>query len=200
MIRLMLSNRRQAGYNLVEVLLAMAMLGVVTISVFTLFFMGRRNVYSGKQTSQAIAIGTQVLEDIQGLNRSMLYGGAFGIAGTATGGAFTIPAASAGGVSYAYTNSNVRSTNATLFASPPADIATDTTPPGLLARWTGLLGTKLTNGSVTVVLTPDKDPNVPLVYAQPKYGAAQLLRVRVIVRWQEANRSREIVLDTVKAF
>ncbi len=196
MIRLMLSNRRQAGYNLVEVLLAMAMLGVVTISIFTLFFMGRRNVYSGKQTSQAIAIGTQVLEDIQPLNRIMLYNGAFGIASTATGGAFTIPAATSGGQSYAYTNSNLRSTNATFIASPPADIATENAPPGLLARWTGLLGTKLTNGSVAVVLTPDKDPtNNP-----PKYGTAQLLRVRVFVRWQEANRSREVVLDTVKAF
>jgi len=63
------TRRRQAGYNLVEVLLAMAMLGVVTISIFTLFFMGRRNVYSGKQTSQAIAIATEVIEDLQPLNR-----------------------------------------------------------------------------------------------------------------------------------
>lgn len=195
-MRTMLSTRRQSGYNLVEVLLAMAMLGVVTISIFTLFFMGRRNVYSGKQTSQAIAIGTQVLEDIQPLNRTMLYNGAFGIAATATGGAFTIPAASAGGQAYAYTNSNIRSTNATLLSSPPTDISTDNNPPGLIARWTGLLGTKLTNGSVTVVLTPDRDPtNNPA-----QYGTAQLLRVRVLVRWQEANRSREVVLDTVKAF
>ncbi len=189
-------RRFQAGYNLVEVLLAMAMLGVVSLSIFTLFFMGRRNVYSGKQTSQAIAIGTQVIEDLQPLNRQMLYNGAFGIAGTATGGAFTIPAAQTGGVTYAYTNSNIRSTNAAFIASPPADIATENTPPGLLARWTALLGTKLTNGSVTVVLTPDKDPtNTPA-----QYGTAQLLRVRVFVRWLESGRRREVVLDTVKAF
>ncbi len=189
-------HRRQAGYNLVEVLLAMAMLGVVSISIFTLFFMGRRNVYSGKQTSQAIAIGTQVLEDLQPLNRVMLYNGAFAIGGTSTGGAFTIPALQPGGQSYAYTTSNIRSTNAAFIASPPADMTTENAPPGLLARWTGLLGTKLTNGSVTVVLTPDKDPaNTPAQYA-----TAQILRVRVFVRWLESGRPREVVLDTVKAF
>lgn len=191
-----LIRRAQAGYNLVEVLLAMAMLGVVTISIFTLFFMGRRNVYSGKQTSQAIAIGTQVLEDLQPLNRQMLYSGAFNLAPTSTGSAFTIPAVVTGGQSYTYTNSAIRSTDTAFIASPPTDIATENTPPGLLARWTGLLGTKLTKGSVTVVITPDKDPtNTP-----PQFGTAQLLRVRVFVRWLESGRQREVVLVTVKAF
>ena len=191
-----LLRRRQAGYNLVEVLLAMAMLGVVTISIFALFFMGRRNVYSGKQTSQAVAIATQAIEDMQLLNRQMLYNGAFGIAGTSSGGAFTIPAAQTGGLSYSYTNSNIRSTDPNFIASPPADIATENAPPGLLAKWTTLLGTKLQNGSVTLVITPDKDPtNTP-----PQYATAQLVRVRIFVRWQEASRTREVVLDTVKAF
>lgn len=189
-------NQRQGGYNLVEVLLAMAMLGVVTISIFTLFFMGRRNVYSGKQTSQAIAIATEVTEDLQPLNRQMLYGGAFGILANSTGNAFTIPAAQAGGVSYTYANSSIRSTDTAFIASPPTDIGTQNTPPGLLTKWGGLLGNKLTRGSVTVVMTPDKDPtNTP-----PQFGTAQLLRVRVFVRWLESGRQREVVLDTVKAF
>jgi prepilin-type N-terminal cleavage/methylation domain-containing protein len=196
MLETTMTRRRQSGYNLVEVLLAMAMLGVVTISIFTLFFMGRRNVFSGKQTSQAVAIATEVIEDLQPLNRQMLYGGAFNIAGTATGGAFTIPAVQSGAQSYTYTTSNIRSTNATFIASPPADIATENAPPGLLAKWTTLLGTKLQNGSVTVVITPDKDPtNTPAQYA-----TAQIIRVRVFVRWQEQSRQREVVLDTVKAF
>jgi Tfp pilus assembly protein PilV len=190
------NHRRQAGYNLVEVLLAMAMLGVVTISVFTLFFMGRRNVYSGKQTSQAIAIGTQVLEDLQPLNRQMLYNGAFGIAATSAGSGFTIPAIVAGGQSYVFTNSCIRSTDPTIVASPPVDIAFENAPPGLLARWTTQLGTKLTNGTVTLVLTPEQDPtNSPA-----QFGTAQLIRARVFVRWMESGRQREVILDTVKAF
>jgi len=190
------TRRRQAGYNLVEVLLAMAMLGVVTISIFTLFFMGRRNVYSGKQTSQAIAIATEVIEDLQPLNRQMLYQGAFNLAGTSTGTPFTIPPVQTGGLTYAYTNSAIRSTDTAFIATPPTDIGTENAPPGLLAKWNALLGTKLTNGSVTVVLTPDRDPtNTP-----PQFATAQLLRVRVFVRWQENNRLREVVMDTVKAF
>lgn len=196
MSALIAKHRRQAGYNLVEVLLAMAMLGVVTISIFTLFFMGRRNVYSGKQVSQAVAVGTQVLEDLQPLNRQMLYNGGFGIAATSAGAALTMPAVVTGGQSYAFTNSMIRSTNATIIASPPADISTENTPPGLLTRWTTLLGTKLTNGSVTVILTPDQDA----VNTPAQFGTAQLLRVRVFVRWQENSRTREVVLDTVKAF
>src|SRR5437588_1844143 len=33
--------------------------GVVAMTIFTLFVMGRRNVYSGKQASQAVAVGTR---------------------------------------------------------------------------------------------------------------------------------------------
>ena len=191
-----LTRCRQSGYNLIEVMLAMAMLGVVTISIFTLFFMGRRNVYSGKQTSQAIAIATEAIEDLQPMNRQMLYNGAFGLAANSIGTAFTIPAAQSGGLSYAFTGSAIRSTDPLFITSPPADISTQNTPPGLLTKWTGLLGNKLTKGSVTMVLTPDRDPtNTP-----PQFGTAQLLRARVFVRWQEGNRVREVVLDTVKAF
>ena len=75
-------TRTQAGYNLVEVIIALAVFGVVAMTIFTLFVMGRRNVYSGKQASQAVAVGTQVLEDIGPLNKRMLYNGAFGIADT----------------------------------------------------------------------------------------------------------------------
>ena len=189
-------RRRQSGYNLVEVLIAMALLGVVAISIFTLFFMGRRNVYSGKQTSQAIAIGTQIIEDLAALNRAQIYSGAFNIAGTATGTAFTVPAVTSGGPTYTFANSRIRSTDAAFIASAPADITTENNPPGLLAKWTTVLGTKLTNGRVALVMTPDDDPtNNPA-----QFGTAQILRVRIFVRWMESGRQREVVLDTAKAF
>ena len=185
-----------AGFNLVEVLIAVAILGVVAISIFTLFVMGRRNIYSGKQTSQAIAVGTQVLEDLAPLNKEMIYKGAFGLADNNIGAAFTLPRVS-GRAAMAFTNSRIRSTNPTILASAPADISTENTPPGLLTRWAGLLGTKLgPDSSVTVVLTPDQDPtNTPA-----QFSTAQLLRIRIVVRWNETNRPREAVWDTVKAF
>jgi len=185
-----------AGFNLVEVLIAVAILGVVAISIFTLFVMGRRNIYSGKQTSQAIAVGTQVLEDLAPLNKEMVYAGAFGITDAATGINFTLPKVS-GLTAMSFTNSQIRSTNATILASPPANISNQNTPPGLITRWTTLLGTKLGPGSsITVVLTPDQDPtNTPA-----QFGTSQLLRIRVVVRWSETNRPREAIWDTVKAY
>lgn len=185
-----------AGFNLVEVLIAVAILGVVAISIFTLFVMGRRNIYSGKQTSQAIIVGTQVLEDLAPLNKEMIYSGAFGLAGTDTGSDFTMPRVS-GVTAMSFVNSRIRSTNATIISSPPADISTQNTPPALITRWSAALGQRLGPGSsVTVVLTPDQDPtNTPAQFA-----TAQLLRIRVIVRWNETKRPREAVWDTVKAY
>lgn len=190
------TKRNQAGYNLVEVLIAMALLGVVTISIFTLFYMGRANVYSGKQLTQALAVATQVQEDLAPLNKEQVYAGVFGIVGTTTGASFTIPASSG---AITYPASRLRSSNPNLIAAPPADISTQNTPPGLLTKWTELLGTKLTNGSVSVILTPEISTSNP-VANPPTFAASQLLRIRAMVRWTESGRQREVVIDSVKAF
>ncbi|HYS54460.1 MAG TPA: hypothetical protein VER58_11945 [Thermoanaerobaculia bacterium] len=187
----------ESGYNLVEVIFATALLGIVSITIFTLFVMGRRNVYAGKQNSQAVAIGTQVLEDLQPLNKKMLYNGAFGIPDTDTGGAITLPRVS-GLIAPTFTNARIRSTDPNM-VSGQTDISTQSTPPGLLTRWGTLINGKLTNPSVTVILVPDQDTANP-VNNPPKFGTAAILHVRVFVRWQEQGRGREVVLDTVKAF
>ena len=188
----------QAGYSLIEVIFATALLGVVSITIFTLFVMGRRNVYSGKQASQAVAIGTQVIEDLAPMNKQMIYAGVFAIPGTDTGAAVTLTRVSGLGAP-TFANARVRSTDPTVMASPPTDISTENTPPALLTRWSGLLAGKLTNPSVTIVLIPDQDtatpPNNP-----PTFATAQLLHIRVFVRWLEAGRGREVILDSVKAF
>lgn len=54
----------QKGYSLVEVIIATAMLGLVMLAIMTLFFMGRRNIYSGQQMSRANAVAVRVLEDL----------------------------------------------------------------------------------------------------------------------------------------
>jgi prepilin-type N-terminal cleavage/methylation domain-containing protein len=191
------NRSRSRGYNLVEVLIAMALLGVVTISIFSLFYMGRRNVYAGKQMTQAVGVGTQVLEDLAPLNKRNIYNGAFGILDTDTGATVNFPMVAGGVVAYA--NTRIRSTNATVISGPPADISTQSTPPGLLTRWTTLIGQKLGDGSVTLLMTPMEDTasqaNNPV-----RFGTASVLKMRVIVRWSELGRQRELVLDTVKAY
>lgn len=183
-------NANQRGYNLVEVLIATGVLGAVMLSVVTLFFFGRRNVYSGKQMTRAVALGTRVLEDISGLNKRSLYLGVFNIADDATGDDITIAGRT-------YPNSRIRSTNPTVIPSPPTDIQDQTSPgPLFLDDWTTQLGTQLKDGSVSVVLTPIEDPtNTPA-----EFQSATMLKIRVIVQWSEGLRRRSIVLDTTKAF
>jgi prepilin-type N-terminal cleavage/methylation domain-containing protein len=183
------ATRAQAGYNLVEVIIALAVFGVVAMTIFTLFVMGRRNVYSGKQASQAVAVATQVLEDIQPLNKRMLYNGAFGIADTDTGAAVTLPRVS-GLTVPTYTNAKVRSTDPNVMVSPPSDISTEQT--GLLTRWAALVPAEK-------LLIPSQDTATP-ANNPPQFLTSQLLQIRVYVRWTEAAHKREVVLDTVKAF
>jgi len=186
-------TRSESGYNLVEVLIAMAIFGAVVLSIFTLFFMGRWNTYSGRKTTEAVAVGQKVLEDLSPMNMKNIYAGAFNIDPTDTGLSsvtFSSPAES-------YTHCRIRSTDPNVVSSPPTDLQTQTTGgPDLLGKWTTLLGTRLQGGSVTVIMTPANDTtNNPA-----QFGTASTLRLRVLVRWREQSRPRELVLDSVKAY
>src|SRR5437667_7041411 len=61
-------KKESGGYSLVEVLIAIAITGVVLLTVVTLFYMGRRNVYSGKQLTYAVSVGTRILEDLSAMS------------------------------------------------------------------------------------------------------------------------------------
>ncbi|HEX7807698.1 MAG TPA: prepilin-type N-terminal cleavage/methylation domain-containing protein, partial [Thermoanaerobaculia bacterium] len=78
-------NKRKSerGYNLIEVMIAMALLGTVLISIMTLFVMGRKNVYSGKEMTAAVSMNTRVSEDLSGMTVDEVYA-AFGIDPTST--------------------------------------------------------------------------------------------------------------------
>ncbi|MCU1228267.1 MAG: hypothetical protein JWO97_1151 [Acidobacteria bacterium] len=187
------TRRRSAGYNLVEVLIATAIMGVVSLSIFTLFFMGRSNVYSGKQMTQAVAIGTRVMEDISAYNQQNLYSTAFAIGGTATGVDLTY-----NGVTY--TNAQIRSTDVTTVHSPvQANIGTENATPGLLARWRTMLdgNKKLTKAAITLILQPDQDTGS---HDPDQFATSRVLRVHVFVTWNEAGRRRSIEMMTVKTF
>src|SRR6059036_577393 len=78
-----MNTRKQSGYSLVEVLIAMAITSVVLLTVVTLFYMGQRNVYSGKQMTYAVSVGTRVMEDLSTMtNQDVLT--AFGVTDATT--------------------------------------------------------------------------------------------------------------------
>ena len=188
----------QRGYNLIELLVAIAILGVVLLSILSLFVWGRKNVYSGKQMTTAIAVGTRVLEDLQPLTKADIYDGLFDITDASTGATIKF-----GNPVREYRNAAIRSTKAwtgyTNIQTQNAD-----GPLFLTKAWKDQLeetlsdGTtkraRLDDGAVTIIMMPRADTVNP-----EKFGTASVMQVRVVVSWLENRRHREVILDTVKA-
>ena len=58
-------NRK--GYNLIEVLIAMALLSWVVLVISGLFLFGQKGVVSGKVQTKAVAVQQKIFEDIKNL-------------------------------------------------------------------------------------------------------------------------------------
>lgn len=186
----------QRGYNLMEVMIAIALLGVVMISIMALFVAGRKNVYSGKQMTNAVAIGTRILEDLAPLNKQDIFNGLFAIPATSAGYGSTLKL---GTPPVTYTNCRIRSTDPTVGSPTATDVSTQsagTNPPDMLTKWRDQMGTSLANGSVTLIMIPTNDPT----NATAQFGTASVLQVRVLIQWDEGQRRRELILDTSRAY
>ena len=192
--------RAQRGYNLIEVLVAMALLGVVMLAIASLFVWGRKNVYSGKQMTAAIAVGTRALEDLAPLTKEDVYNGVFNIAGTEIGKSFDLGAHP----KKSYANARIRSTKATLITGMTDIQDQKTGGPKFLDKWNDQLyhdpltkkQARLLDGAVSVIMIPH-DPSLASG-STPTFAAAPVLKLRVIVSWSENNRPREVILDTSK--
>lgn len=178
---------RQHGYSLIEVLIAMAITSVVLLTVITLFYMGRRNVYSGKQMTYAVSVGTRVTEDLSTMTADDVDTN-FNIVDTTPLTTVTlsnVAGASSGKIDFL--NSVGRDTD----TIDPA--ATD--PSGYLAAWKQQIDpTKLAGATIGVVITP----RTPVDTASP-VTTAQFTKIRIYVAWNEAaNRRRFAFFDTTK--
>jgi prepilin-type N-terminal cleavage/methylation domain-containing protein len=175
----------QRGYSLVEVLIAIAITSVVLLTVTTLFYMGRRNVYSGKQMTYAVSIGTRVLEDLSTMTADDLDDN-FKIDDTTSLAPVTL-------------NNVVGLGQISFDASVARDTdninATNTDPSGYLAAWKKEIDpSKLSGATVGLVITP-RNPMI----AADKVSTAQFTKVRVYVAWDEsAGRRRYAFFDTTK--
>jgi prepilin-type N-terminal cleavage/methylation domain-containing protein len=170
-------SRAQRGYNLVEVLIAMALLGTVILSISTLFFMGRRNVYSGKQMTKVSAVATRVLEDLSAMSADDVLTN-FNIVSTTP-----LTSSTVAGTTYA--SSVVRRTSSFTAANDPG---------GYLAQWVALLGTQeMAGGVVTLVIIPANPSDATQVI-----DTAQTVRVRAIIEWREGRRRRNAVYESSK--
>src|SRR5438132_4321522 len=186
-------KRREFGYSLVEVLIALAITGIVLLTVVTLFYMGRRNVYSGKQMTYAVSVGTRILEDLSNWVSSDVLSN-FNIDDSTPTGNVTVSQVT-------YANSLLRDTSGCTGSAAPYTCPNDTN--GYLASYRALIDeSKLTNATVGLILTPRSPSNLPVIVCPGgncPWTTARFLKIRVYIQWDEAkNRRRIAFFDTMK--
>lgn len=191
-------TRRDRGYSLVEVLIAMGLMAVVMLSIVTLFFAGRKNVYSGRQMTHAVSIGTRIMEDLSAMSVPTIYQN-FGITNTTTLGTVTVTPSSMTESSYARSISRSTTSVATAGTCTGATLITFSNDANnWLRNWYCQMNStsnQLTNGQIWLVFTP-RNPNPVGATLDP--ANATVVRIRAIVRWQEAGRNRQMILDLTK--
>ena len=206
MERKAMKRHSEYGYSLVEVLIALAITSIVLLTVVTLFYMGRRNVYSGKQMTYAVSVGTRILEDLSSMAMTDAESN-FNIDDSTSAGQVVVAGlSSAGSYQTTYTNSVGRSThnettgaeNCTAAGTPPTYTCTDDTG-GYLGKWRALIDeSKLTNARVGLIFTP-RSPANPTDCQNCPWTSARFLKIRAYVSWEEAkNRRRIAFFDTTK--
>lgn len=196
-----MKQRTQSGYSLVEVLIALAITSIVLLTVVTLFYMGRRNVYSGKQMTYAVSVGTRILEDLSSMAMTDAQTNFNIDDNTAVGTVNVAGLSSAGNYETTYANSVGRdTTTCTASGTPPAVTYTCTNDTGgYLAKWRALIEeSKLTNARVGLIFTP-RSPANPAGCANCPWTTARFLKIRAYVSWEEAkDRRRVAFFDTTK--
>ena len=183
-------KRTERGFNLVEVLVAMAITAVVIISVATLFVMGRRNVYAGKQVSAAVAVATRITEDLSHMTHAEVYD-KFGLAknGAYNGAALTATTKVEGST---YTDCVLR-TNA-----DAGDANKDKA--NLIGKWLTQMQPTFVNPTITMIFMPRLDTVAPATDTGT-VAQSTLLQIRVVLSWTDSvstKRHRSLIIDAVK--
>ena len=169
-MRRVLRDRDETGLNLIEVIVALALLAMVMLGVSTLFVRGGSSVKSGRELTQATSIGTQIMEEIDKLSYLQVYTN-FGATGSSTSYTACTAVNAAGGCATA--NSYAQ-------------------------RWQPQIDSMLSAPGYkafgTIVLTPLGGTAAP-----PTFSSAQSIRVAVTVQWREgSSRVRSANFETVR--
>lgn len=73
---------QERGFSLIEVVIALGLLAGVLIAIGGLFILGGKSIKSGRTSSEALAAGKEIVEEMNGWGFSQLWSN-FGYAGTA---------------------------------------------------------------------------------------------------------------------
>jgi len=69
----MMLRRRQSGFSLVEVSLAIGLLGAVLVAISSLFVIGGKRVRQGRERTEALSVATHVMETLNQMSFRGLY-------------------------------------------------------------------------------------------------------------------------------
>jgi type II secretory pathway pseudopilin PulG len=164
--------RDDAGYSLVEVLAAAALLAGVLISILGMFVYGGQSVNAGKMMTKATALSNDILEQLRLLSFKQSYqliedGGN-----------------PANDTRYVWNSP----TNAPNY---PDDGGYQT----ILTDWkTAVRGLPAGEITITVRGLSDLGTNPP----ETSFATARVLQIVVTVRWTERKRTRSVVFETIK--
>ena len=76
-----MKRSREAGFSLIEVIVALGLLGGILLSVAGMFLLGERQVMRGRNQSYALSISRTILEEVGGWSHEATWE-RFGMTGT----------------------------------------------------------------------------------------------------------------------
>jgi Tfp pilus assembly protein PilV len=171
------SFRGEAGFSLIEVLAAAALLLGVLLAIMGMFVYGGRSVNSGKMMTRATSLATDCLEEFRKFGFQQTYQ--------------VIEDAGAPGTDTRYTwNSKTGTPNA------PADAQYL----AILNAWKTQVESALPQGEMTITVRGVQDlGNGTSDPTELNFTNARLLQVVVSVKWKQAKRNRSVVFETFKS-
>ncbi|MFQ5719500.1 MAG: prepilin-type N-terminal cleavage/methylation domain-containing protein [Acidobacteriota bacterium] len=66
-------SRNQRGFSMIEVLVALGLLGAVLIAITSLFILGGQRVRQGRERTEALSVATHLMETLDNMSYRGLY-------------------------------------------------------------------------------------------------------------------------------
>jgi Tfp pilus assembly protein PilV len=170
------SSRRQAGYSLIETLLAAGLLAFILVSVSGLFIVGSQNVKSGREMTKAATIGNSAMEQVLSWPYEKVYGFPGGVAADQT----------------KTWSTDLANPTTTGSAQDQADWA------AIANAWRSEVSSQLQGGRVVYKVDGVARLPTALDPGLTSFQNAQFLRVSVTVEWIERKqRRRHVVFEEI---
>lgn len=159
---------KNKGYNLIEVLVAIALLAWVVLVIAGLFIYGQRGIYSGKQQTKAVALGQKIYEDINSLEFANKYK-----------------------IFQAQQGQTTKTTRYETTTSNPFDQVNESVLYNIFETWKNGMKDLTENCAITCTLTPKN----PVTGTTAAFGNCLFIQFDLTIEWTQIQRLRRINLS-----